>query len=188
MKHDECLILSNWERDQRESSDRLKSKISQPALIRVLSFWSLPFTKLFWSKKRENKHLDSNRRFTQDIDLKAREQFERENKREKNSPFDFSVNAKWERENAREKSEGSCYVFSSICFYFFKLTPWPVTGITLRINKWSGLKQIKSMVKIYQGTVPTKKNSGYHRMTPKLSVGLSNQMLKTINEINDFSK
>ena len=68
-----------------------------------------------------------------------------------------------ERENAREKSE---YVFSSICFYFYKLTPWPVTGITLRINKWSGLKQIKSRVKIYGGTVPTKKkNNGYRRMT-----------------------
>ena len=134
------------ERSQRESSDWLKSKISQPALIRVLSFWSLPFTKLFWSKKRENKHSDSNRRFAQDIDLKAREKFERENKREKNSPFDYSMNAKRERENAREKSEGSCYVFSSICFYFYKLPAWLVTGITLRINKWSGLKQIKSMV------------------------------------------
>ena len=154
------------ERSQRESNDWLKSKISQPALIRVLSFWSLPFTKLFWSKKRENKHSYSNRRFVQDIDLKAREQFERENKREKNSPFDYFVNAKRERENAREKSEGSCYVFSSICFYFYKLTPWPVTGITLRINKWSGLKQIKSRVKIYGGTVPTKKkNNGYRRMT-----------------------
>ena len=109
-------------------------------------------------------------------------------KEKKNSPFDFSVNAKRKRENAREKSEGSYYVFYSICFYFYKLPTWPVTGITLRINKWSGFKQIKSMVKIYQGTVPTKKNSGYHRMTPKLSVGLSNQILKTINEINDFSK
>ena len=90
--------------------------------------------------------------------MKAREQFERENKREKNGPFDFSVNTKREREreNAREKSE---YVFSSICFYFYKLPAWPVTGITLRINKWSGLKQIKSRVKIYGGTVPTKKKT-----------------------------
>ena len=110
--------MSVWsyqiEREIRERAVigwKLKSKISQLALIRVLSFWSLPFTNLFWSKKRENKHSDSNRRFAQDIDLKAREQFERKNKREKKIVPLIFLWTQNERERTQERSPKGATIF-----------------------------------------------------------------------------
>ena len=68
-------------------------------------------------------------------------------------------------------------------FCFYTIPTWQVTGFSLKINKWLGLKQvksmssennnnnnkIKSMVEILVGMVPTQKKSVYHRITLPLN-------------------